>query len=285
MVEDEGVRRWEMPCVLPARDGGGGGFVLGDQVFCVQNGSASPRFLESIVSLVSKRFNSETAQLSDELAPGGLRWDFIVAVHRGTDVNDVVAACILVYGRSDGRQYFYVFDVCTHPSMARRGLAKVVMSAAYRLCGLVWRERGNGRVLSYSDRLWLLLEVDLAGEQASSSSSAVSADDLIKFYTRVGYAQGTHVFPVTPLESKCRRWYWCVTVDPKTRCQLEREVFCAGEEDPYAFHLKPEVLEELLRGSSSGSGRGTMNIIALRFEQLLDMHMMMMIIAATDHRR
>ncbi len=64
---------------LRARDSG---FVLDSQVFCVQNGFASPRFLESIVSLVSACFKGETAQLSDdELAPGGLRWDFIVAVH------------------------------------------------------------------------------------------------------------------------------------------------------------------------------------------------------------
>lgn len=241
---------------LRARDGG---FVLDSQVFCVQNGFASPRFLESIVSLVSACFQSETAQLSDELAPGGLRWDFIVAVHRGTDVNDVVAACILVYGRSDGRQYFYVFDVCTQPSMARRGLAKVVMSAVYRLCELVQQER-NGcywrGVLCFSDKLWLLLEVDL------ETSLVVSPNKLVQLYTSVGYAQGSHVFPVTPLESKCKRWYWCVTVDPETRLQLWREV---GSSDPCAFHLRQEVLEEL---------RGPFSVvnIALRFERLLDRH-------------
>ena len=103
-----------------------GGYLLDKQLFCVQRGFASPKFLENTARLIAACFDQNVTRLSDELDAGGLAWDFLVAVFRGDDVNNVVSACFMVYGRSDRRQYFYVVDVCTDCGMARRGLAKAV---------------------------------------------------------------------------------------------------------------------------------------------------------------
>lgn len=264
-IQEGEVVRWNMPGLRAYGDG----YALGDQLFCVQNGFAGQRLLSNSVRLMATCFGSDPARLSDELACGGLAWDFLVALHRGHDPDDVVAACLLVYGRTNTpsfrRQYFYVFNVCTHPTMGRRGLAKVIMDAVYRLGCLVLRERQGlfwGRVLDFSERLWLLAEVDL-----QQSKGPVSPEKLVQLYTAgSGYSpldpSNTSV-PITPLESCVKRWRWFIQVDSAVKRQLWLEVRLENE-GTHTRVVSQRVLDEL-RGISSAVA-----MVASRFELLLD---------------
>ena len=262
------VMRWDMSHGFSAHPEGG--FILGDQVICVQNGFASQRFLENTVRLVTTCFNTNPARLSDELDRGGIAWDFIVAVHRGSDVNDVVAACILVYGQSERegelkfedrkrRQYLYVFNVSTHPCMARRGLAKVIMDAVYRLGCFALRDKESdywrGLMPVFSGELWLLTEVDFR------SKLVVPSDKLIKLYSGLGYTPYSYSVPITLVEPWRKRWAWCITVDPAIKRQMWMRVVQERSSEHSRWLIAGSLLEEL---------RLSAVVIASRFERLLD---------------
>ena len=273
-IKEGMVMRWDMSHGFSAHPEGG--FILGDQVICVQNGFASQRFLENTVRLVTTCFNTNPARLSDELDRGGIAWDFIVAVHRGSNVNDVVAACILVYGQSERegelkfedrkrRQYFYVFNVSTHPCMARRGLAKVVMDAAYRLGCFALRDKESdywkGLMMPvFSGELWLLTEVDFR------SKLVVPSDKLIKLYSGLGYTPYPYSVPITPVEPWRKRWAWCITVDPAIKRQMWMKVVL---EEGNGEHLIAGSLLEELRLTHGGGGAMAVVIASRFFERLL----------------
>lgn len=260
--------KWDLPPEFRAHEGG---FILGEQVFCVQNGFASQRFLENTVRLVTTCFGTNAARLLDELDQGGIAWDFIVAVYRGEDVNDVVSACILVYGQQSEvemrspfngikRQYFYVFNVSTHPGMARRGLAKVVLDAVYRLGCLALQSDywGKGVMAGFSGELWLLIEVDL------EHKLVLQPEKLVKLYSEVGYVPcPSFSVPVTPIEPWRKRWMWTITVDPAVKRQMWMRVV-PGNGEQHSRVVTGKVLDELRSGSVS------MAVIASRFEWLLD---------------
>ena len=256
-IREGRVMRWDMSRGFSAHPTEGG-FILGDKVICVQNGFASERFIENTVRLVTTCFNTNPARLADELGSGGIAWDFIVAVHRGSDVNDVVAACILVYGQSERegelkfedrkrRQYFYVFNVCTHPCMARRGLAKVVMDAVYRVGCFALKDKESdywkGLMQMFSGELWLLTEVDFR----SNKELVVPSDKLIKLYSGLGYMPcSSYSVPITPVEPWRKRWAWDITVDPAIKRQMWMKVALENESSEHSrWLIVGSVLEEL----------------------------------------
>ena len=248
------VTQWQIPGLCAHE----GGYILGQQVFCVQSGFASPKFLERVVRLITGCFDTNPARLSDEMDPGGLAWDYIIAVYRGDDVNDVVAACILVYGRSDERQYFYIFNVCTHPSMARRSLAKVIIDAAYSLCCIALRDRMSDYwkgVLGQSGALWLLLEVSL------SHTYTVPPEKLVELYEGLGYRVDKHSISITPEEPWRKLWYWYIPFEPETRRQMWLEVDI-DKENQHSRTVSDKVLAELCGPPAV--------IMASRFEWVLD---------------
>ena len=192
-----------------------GGYLLGDQIFCVQNGFASPEFIEKSSCLIAACFKADPAKQIEELEPGGLSWDFMVAVFKGGNVCDVVAVCGLVYGRTGEKQYLYVFDVCTDPDLAHRGIGKVLMGAVDRLRAAAVDDRGCGYwggVLC-SGGLLLLLDVDLHEE------GRVSPDLLKVFYSKCGYVESLSSIAINPVE-RGGHWRWCITNDPDTKRQM-----------------------------------------------------------------
>lgn len=199
-----------------------GGYLLDKQLFCVQRGFASPKFLENTARLITACFDQNVTRLSDELDAGGLAWDFLVAVFRGDDVNNVVSACFMVYGRSDRRQYFYVVDVCTDCGMARRGLAKYLMNhGVYRLCCLILADRESvfwKKILDFSPELWLLLDVD------RESSFRSLYDKLIMLYYSLGFRNNIPNLQIAPIEAWHRRWSWAIPSDSAVRTQMWLEV-------------------------------------------------------------
>lgn len=252
--------KWEIPG-FQAREGG---FLLGDHIFCVQEGFASHRFITAITRLFSKCFHekSSTKQESD-FEYGGLSWDFTIAVFRGDDVTDVVAACTLVYGQSSDlgrRQYFYLFNVCTDPCVSRCGLAGVLLGAVYRLCCTVvqcrecdfWRE-----ILCFSDKLWLLLAVDV------TCQLVVPPEGLIAFYSKCGFiASRDYSIQIDPWECKYWRSLWAIMRDPKRRCQMWQEVLLENQ-GRHSVALSAKALAVLQTPSRAA-------VVASRFEQVLD---------------
>jgi hypothetical protein len=229
--------RWDTISGCTARDGG---YLLDKQLFFVQRGFASPKFLENTARLITACFDQNVTRLSDELDAGGLAWDFIVAVFRGEDVNNVVSVCFMTYGRTDERQYFYVVDVCTDCGMTRRGLAKYLMNhGVYRLCCLILKDHESvywKRILDFSPKLWLLLDVDV------ESSFRSIYHKLIKLYSGLGYRKEMPNIQIAPLEPWRRRWSWVVPSDPAVRTQMWLEVVQGqGQSTP----LSDSVLSEL----------------------------------------
>jgi hypothetical protein len=254
------LMKWEIPGVRAHE----GGFLLGDQIFCVQEGFASQRFIAAAARLFCRCFREKSStQTERDFEIGGLSWDFIIAIFRGDDVTDIVAACSLVYGQSNdlgGRQFFYVFNVCTDPCVLRCGLASVLMGAVYRLCCMVERCRECDywrRVLCFSDKLWLLLAVDLTCELV------VPPEGLIGFYTKCGFkASRDYSIQIDPWECKYWRSIWAIMRDPKKRCQMWQEVLL-GNQDLHRVVFSSKALAVL-------HGQSRMAVVALRFEQVLD---------------
>jgi hypothetical protein len=255
-IHEGKIERWNIPGLESREDGV---CFLGDHVFCVQRGFAPPKVVENAVRLIVTCFNSNITRLSDELAEGGLSWDFIVAVYRGEDVSDVVAACIMVYGRCETRQYFYVFDVSTHPSMVRRGLGKVVMNAVFSLGCVIVQNRmcdyWQG-ILGLNDPLWLLLDVDM------EKTRLIAPEHLIHMYSGLGYVSSasSSSIVIAPLEAWQKRWAWCIPYEPLTRCQMWLEVKPENK-DKHSVAISEKVLAELC-----GNG---VKLIASRFEWLM----------------
>lgn len=204
------MKKWEIPNCTPHK----GGFLLGKQIFCVQNGFACSDFIEASGRLIAKCFHEPPEQDIAELSPAGLSWDFIVAVFRGDNVCDVVSVCALVHGLAGDRQCVYVFDVCTDPRMVRRGIAKVLMSAVYNLCCAAVR-------VYWSGELWLVLDVDL-------KTKLVPPDTLIRFYTECKFIEDRVSLAIKPAENMKRTYSWAVTADPAAKRQMWRAV---GVED------------------------------------------------------
>jgi hypothetical protein len=213
------LMKWEIPG-MNAREGG---FILGQQIFCVQEGFASSAFLCAVEKLFAESFEQDVAKKVSEFNPGGLTWDFIVAVYRGDDINDVVAACALVYGQSGGgEQYLYLFNVCTDRRMMRQGLARKMMGAVNHLCCAALRDRECNfwrQILSYSDKLWSLLTVDI------SKQLVVPPDKLIAFYASCGFSvSGAESVSINPLECCSGRFIWAMENDPLLRCEMRQEI-------------------------------------------------------------
>jgi hypothetical protein len=256
------LTKWEIPGFRAHQ----GGYILGEQVFCVQEGFAQPAFLEVVEALFSKSFEQDLGENQSRYNPGGLTWDFIIAVYRGCDVNDVVAACVVVYGQSEemkeGRQYLYLFNVCTDPCMMKKGLARVMLNAVYRLSCAVWKDRLSDfwrGILGFSDSLWLLLTVD------TSTQLVVPPLKLVQFYTSCGYvASSGDCIPIKPWESCCGRFVWAVGPHPELKCQMWQEVLLECEHN---VEFNPEVLLALQRRPGLRTG------IAQCIERLLDRHM------------
>jgi hypothetical protein len=219
--------KWEIRGLEP-RDGG---FILSPHVFCVQNGFASAGFLKQSAKLIARCFNCDDdvdTQLN-ELAPGGLSWDFMLAVFRGSDVSDVVAVCGLVFGVSPKRHFAYVFDVCTDPSMLRMGIGKELMRSVNHLCCLALKDR-----VVCSDELWLLLDVDL-----KTTSDKLAG--LKKFYSGCEFIEDTSSIAIRPFENGSHRYFWRITCDPCLKCQMWRKV--SGTVDECYF--KPNCIQIL----------------------------------------
>ena len=250
------MMKWEIPG-LEAREGG---FLLGDQIFCVQEGFASTGFIAAAARLFCTCFHDKSsAEAERDFEVGGLSWDFIIAIFRGGDVNDVVAACALVYGQScGGRQFFYVFNVCTDPCVRKCGLAGVLMGAVDQLCCAVERSRACDywkNFLCFSDKLWLVLAVDL------TETLVVPPRELVAFYTKCGFsASNESSIPIHPLECTCWRSVWAITSDDSRRCQMWREVLPQERQRIVLSERARAVLCPLASGSR----------VLARFEQLLD---------------
>lgn len=213
----------------------GGGYLLSKQVYCVQSGCCSHKYIENTARLITTCFkiSGEDEKQIGMIDTGGLTWDFMVSVHKGCNVEDVVAVCMMVHGRcdpDDGRQLMYVFDVCTDPRMARRGIGKVLMDSVYRLCEVMI---ADSRFMC--DRLWLVLDVDL------NSTVVLSPVKLISFYMKCGFSESIEVKTIKPAEVSHPRWSWRIARDPATRRQLWREV------------ASPEVEQQQDGGSSNSN--------------------------------
>ena len=247
----------------------GSGYLLSEQVFCVQSGCCSHKYIENTARLITTcfRINGEDEKQTAMIETGGLTWDFMVSVHRGSNVEDVVAVCMMVHGRcdpDDGRQLMYVFDVCTDPGMARRGLGKVLMNSVYQLCNAMI---ADSRFVCF-DRLWLVLDVDL------KSTVVIPPAKLVSFYVKCGFSesQSGGFKGIKPAEHSHPRWSWRISRDPATRCQLWREVVKVVVDDGIdtsssSYQLSHEVISEL-KGISSTTT--TLTKIVDRIERLLD---------------
>ena len=254
------LMKWEIPG-LEAREGG---FLLGDHIFCVQEGFATHGFITAAAKLFCRCFGEKTSQEAErDFELGGLSWDFIIAIYRGDDVNDVVSACSLVYGQSSelgGRQFFYVFNVCTDQCVQKRGLASVLMSAVYQLCCAVERDRGCDYwrgILCFPGKLWLLLAVDL------TETVVVPPEGLIAFYTKCGFsASRGYSIQINPLECTCWRSVWAITRDGTKRCQMWQELLLGGQER-HSIVLSSKALLVLCSPPRA---------VLARFEQVLDRH-------------
>jgi GNAT superfamily N-acetyltransferase len=254
------------------------GYMLSEQVFCVQSGCCSHKYIENTARLITTCFmiRGEDEKQIGMIETGGLTWDFMISVHRGSNVEDVVAVCMMVHGRcdpDDGRQLMYIFDVCTDPHMARRGIGKVLMDSVYRLCEAMIADGQFTR-----DRLWLVLDVDL------KSTVVVPPVKLISFYKKCGFSElsssaagGGGVTGIKPAEVLHPRWSWCITCDPTTRCQLWREVVVvvvAPEKKAeksgclLLFSSLPEEVISELKARSSQT-----RVVIDRIERLLDFHL------------
>jgi ribosomal protein S18 acetylase RimI-like enzyme len=225
------MEKWEIPGMTPHH----GGYLLGDQIFCVQNGFASPEFIEKSSCLIAVCFEGDPKKQNEELNPGGLSWDFMVAVFKGSNVCDVVAVCGLVYGKTGDEQYLYVFDVCTDPELAHRGIGRVLMGAVNRLRVAAV----NDRVCAYwggklhAGGLLLLLDVDL------HDKGRVSPDRLKAFYSKCGYVESCTSIDINPVE-RGGHWRWCITNNPDAKRQMwcdETTSVCASFHDAVLAEL------------------------------------------------
>ena len=242
------LMKWEIPDLKAHK----GGFILDEQIFCVQEGFASVEFLFAVEKLFAESFKQDLTKKVSEFNPGGLTWDFIIAVYRGDNINDVVSACALVYGQS-GAQYLYLFNVCTDCSMMRQGLATKMLGAVYKLCCAALRDRECDfwrHILSYSAEMWLLLTVDI------STKLVVPPDELIAFYTKCGFSEsGAESVQVSPTECNSGRFVWAMENDPSLRCQMRREILLETDDGLGVDELSPPL-----------------TALAV-FERLLDRHM------------
>lgn len=262
MIKNKIPEKWAIQGLK--RHSSGNGFLLSEQVYCVQSGCHSVGYIENVARLITTCFNvsGEYEKETDMIDTGGLTWDFIVSVHRGGNVEDVVAACIMVHGHcepDDGRQLMYVFDVCTHPCMAKRGIAKVLMNSVYFLCSAMV---ADGQLqCDNNNKLWLVLDVDL------NSTIVVTPDKLISIYSSCGFVASPGKFTgIKPVEHCHPRWKWHITGNPETRCQLWREVGPRNTaSSSSSCVLSKSVISEL-------NPIGALTSIIMRFETLLDHH-------------
>lgn len=145
--------------------------------------------------------------------------------------------------------------------MARRGLAKVVLDAVYRLSCIVIRDRGGDfwkHLLEFCECFWLLLEVDL------HANLRLPPAKLIDFYSKVGYtACEQHSVPITFIEPWRKRWMWAIETNPDARRQMWLEVVVAAAESEHSRVVSGAVLAELRRPVS------TLTVVGARFEGLL----------------
>ena len=248
--------KWKINGLTP-RDGG---FELGDQVFCVQSGCHTTQYIENSARLITNCFNvPESAERQvGMMDTGGLTWDFMVSVHRGGNVEDVIAVCMLVHGRfepddDDCKQLMYVSDVCTDKSMGRRGIAKVLMNAVYRLCFAMISD-----ARFQCGRLWLVLDVDL------TSTIVVEPTKLISFYEKCGFSKVPDTYRrIKPVEHAQPRWFWRITFEPKERFPMWQLV--EPQCQMSVISLSGNVLLEL--------NPGILNRIAIRIEKIIDYHL------------
>jgi hypothetical protein len=125
--------------------------------------------------------------------------------------------CAILWLR-DKRQFFYVFDVCTHPIMVQRGLGKVVMDAVFRLGCVTVKNRMCDywqQILRLNDPVWLLLEVNMEKNhmitrlrprtclRKTSTSTRTQKD----FHLKISYSSGTR----PPRDVKIKRCLFAYT--------------------------------------------------------------------------